>query len=1133
MPDRAKLQKIADALEFKKEYDKNPGATTFKTIEKVLQPVQEILGVKEELEQAVEQIVDLHNNLEQRIENKVASIPHIPGARGFKGDPGENYILTEKDKEEISKSIKVPVVEKVTVVKEQPVIKTEIVKETTISENIDGTEIINRVNKEDGTLIKKYKIEGLEDIERIAKANASSVKSYTGVSETRVKELISSTPAGASTFLALTDTPSTYSGQSTKIVRVKTDETGLEFVTPSSEADTLDTVTDRGATTTNILGIGGLNDNAGTPKLSIDPNTRQVFATNGSSVRLDWGDGDFLVKMMGDNDSIIGISCPDSVTNQFHFGVEGASFKGLTVTYDSTFGNELTSLVSTSDLKLGSDTARTILEDDTITLSGYATAGFVKTDSSGELSIDTNTYLTTETDPVWSSEKGDYFNKTTDDTDDITDTATNRFTNDTDITRLANTSGTNTGDQDLSGYLTSATASSTYLKLDASNDPITSELTIQRSTAGPALTVGSYSLTENTIPFNTGFYRGSDGTAIALTIVRAGTSDAMMGSGLNGDTFRRFVVMADGTLNWGSGSLARDTALYRSSADNLATQDSFNLLADSIKLKFGAGSDFEQYYTGTNMVFDPVAATSQIVFNESGLDTDLRVEGDTDANLLYVDAGSTGKVGIGVQPVNKLHIFQQSTDTSFTIRAESEYQANFDATSYGANAPTYTLRLIRGTKASQTAVLNGDTLGSFIFRGRTATTERVGGQILSIVEASPSADILKAGLSFRTNDGTVDAGVTATERVRITNTGFVGIGTASPTTMLEVVASGSNSPQRFSHYSGAASTPFPSAALFGSRGTIASPSALQTDDNLGYFSFQGRKATANSGTSAGIYARAATNWTDSSTASKLLFFTTPDASTTVAERMQIASDGKVGIGVTPSDVLHIKASSGNTILRVNRGVDTGYSASTYYSNATVDSAHPYWGLGIKPSSYGFALWSNDGSSFSDKLTITPDGLMNITGQVQIGTAETTIASNPAFAIFGDGTINPYYVIRGNSSDVEALIGVDEINSPNGVIMGSVTNHDFVLRTNNTERLRITSSGDLKITADSKKLLFGAGDDASITYDGTDLAINPREVGSGVIDIKQATGTAPATPGTVAAWLDIKINGTAYKMPLYQ
>lgn len=40
------------------------------------------------------------------------------------------------------------------------------------------------------------------------------------------------------------------------------------------------------------------------------------------------------------------------------------------------------------------------------------------------------------------------------DTDDLVDTSTNRYTNDTDITRLANTSGNNTGDQDLSAFET-------------------------------------------------------------------------------------------------------------------------------------------------------------------------------------------------------------------------------------------------------------------------------------------------------------------------------------------------------------------------------------------------------------------------------------------------------------------------------------------------------------------------------------------------------------------------------------------------------------------------------------------------------------------------------------------------------
>lgn len=52
------------------------------------------------------------------------------------------------------------------------------------------------------------------------------------------------------------------------------------------------------------------------------------------------------------------------------------------------------------------------------------------------------------------------------DADDIDDTSTaNKFVTASDITNLGNLSGTNTGDQDLSSYLTSATASSTYQPL--------------------------------------------------------------------------------------------------------------------------------------------------------------------------------------------------------------------------------------------------------------------------------------------------------------------------------------------------------------------------------------------------------------------------------------------------------------------------------------------------------------------------------------------------------------------------------------------------------------------------------------------------------------------------------------------
>jgi hypothetical protein len=42
--------------------------------------------------------------------------------------------------------------------------------------------------------------------------------------------------------------------------------------------------------------------------------------------------------------------------------------------------------------------------------------------------------------------------------------------------------------------------------------------------------------------------------------------------------------------------------------------------------------------------------------------------------------------------------------------------------------------------------------------------------------------------------------------------------------------------------------------------------------------------------------------------------------------------------------------------------------------------------------------------------------------------------------------------------------------------------------------------DIFIRADNKKLYFGAGDDASIYYDGTNMLINPKVVGTGILDV---------------------------------
>lgn len=58
-----------------------------------------------------------------------------------------------------------------------------------------------------------------------------------------------------------------------------------------------------------------------------------------------------------------------------------------------------------------------------------------------------------------------------------------------------------------------------------------------------------------------------------------------------------------------------------------------------------------------------------------------------------------------------------------------------------------------------------------------------------------------------------------------------------------------------------------------------------------------------------------------------------------------------------------------------------------------------------------------------------------------------------------------------------------------------------------------ATNDLKLQGDSDKMFFGAGDDASIYYDGTDLIINPDEVGSGKVYINSAY-KLPNVDGTI-------------------
>jgi hypothetical protein len=67
-----------------------------------------------------------------------------------------------------------------------------------------------------------------------------------------------------------------------------------------------------------------------------------------------------------------------------------------------------------------------------------------------------------------------------------------------------------------------------------------------------------------------------------------------------------------------------------------------------------------------------------------------------------------------------------------------------------------------------------------------------------------------------------------------------------------------------------------------------------------------------------------------------------------------------------------------------------------------------------------------------------------------------------------------------------------------------------------EKFKIDTDGDL-VFPDNQKTYFGTAKDSSITYDGTDLKINPKEIGSGILEVEgtiqgEGYNSADGTPG---------------------
>lgn len=137
--------------------------------------------------------------------------------------------------------------------------------------------------------------------------------------------------------------------------------------------------------------------------------------------------------------------------------------------------------------------------------------------------------------------------------------------------------------------------------------------------------------------------------------MRDGTNTAWITIGNIDSSADTFTIVGNGAL-FADGSAASPAVSFSSDTDT----GLYRVGTNQIGLSAGGSSVLRS--SATAMILGSTGTTLDIthyggaVFNEDGADKDFRVEGDTDANLIFVDA-STDRVGIGTStPGTKLHV---------------------------------------------------------------------------------------------------------------------------------------------------------------------------------------------------------------------------------------------------------------------------------------------------------------------------------------------------------------------------------------------------------------------------------------------------------------------------------------------
>jgi hypothetical protein len=265
------------------------------------------------------------------------------------------------------------------------------------------------------------------------------------------------------------------------------------------------------------------------------------------------------------------------------------------------------------------------------------------------------------------------------------------------------------------------------------------------------------------------------------------------------------------------------------------------------------------------LVVEESGSQAAVRITQTGSGNALIVEDETspDASPFVVDAagrvliGNTSAETVGVDS----HVQMSSPSHFFGITRLSS-NANSGAITFAKSRST--------TYSAKSAILNNDTIGNIVYRGDDGTNWIPAAHILVSADGNASTGSMPGRITFST---TPSGSSTPTERMRITNSGNVGIGTTPlSSTRLHVMSDSGGGTQ-----------------------TTLALQALFEDDTAAQVAFH----TNNTGTNS-IYFRDS-DTTGNSYRGMIRYAHATDSlrfDTSATERIRIDSSGNVGIGTT-------------------------------------------------------------------------------------------------------------------------------------------------------------------------------------------------------------------------------------------